>query len=167
MLPHPPEMPPSLDYRCMLHTIEQYDHTYMNRVQSTEDNVYFMGCLSLTTTCWMCVHVYVGVCAYIHIYVMHEISISFELNVSDVYDDLHYKKRKCGKHACGVDIEAILPSEGEVRLLWNRHKLCVNYLIGIYHSLFILLHYYISSYLFNHFHLCLFTQFRIDWNYYC
>ena len=47
---------------------------------------------------------------------------SFYDKFSEVYDELDFKKRKGAKHATGVDIEAVLPSEGEVRLLGNRNR---------------------------------------------
>ena len=59
-------------------------------------------------------------------------SPTFYDKLEDVYDELHYKKRKGAKHACGVEIEAILPSEGEVRLLGNRHRQCAYYSIGTF-----------------------------------
>ena len=42
--------------------------------------------------------------------------------LENAYDDLHFKKRKGAKHLTGVDVEMIVPSENEVRLLGNRHK---------------------------------------------
>ena len=33
---------------------------------------------------------------------------------------LHWKKKKGGEHKCGLDLEAIIPKEGEIRLLGNR-----------------------------------------------
>ena len=42
--------------------------------------------------------------------------------LENAYDELHFKKRKGGDHSVGVDIEMIIPSEGEVRLLGNRHR---------------------------------------------
>ena len=59
-------------------------------------------------------------------------SPTFYDKLEDVYDELHFKKRKGAKHACGVDIEAIVPSEGEVRLLGNRHRQCAYYSIGTF-----------------------------------
>jgi hypothetical protein len=50
--------------------------------------------------------------------------------VENAYDEMHFKKRKGAKHACGVDIDAIIPSESEVRLLGNRHRQCAYYQIG-------------------------------------
>ena len=42
--------------------------------------------------------------------------------LENAYDDLHFKKKKGAKHLTGVDVDMIVPSEGEVRLLGNRHK---------------------------------------------
>ena len=42
--------------------------------------------------------------------------------LEDAYDDLHFKKKKTGKHLMGVDVEMIVPKEGEVRLLGNRNR---------------------------------------------
>ena len=39
-----------------------------------------------------------------------------------VYEPLHFKKKRGGKHEVGMDVEAITPSAEEVRLLGNRHK---------------------------------------------
>ena len=47
-------------------------------------------------------------------------------------DDLHFKKRKGAKHATGVDMDMVIPSEGEVRLLGNRNRQCLYYSIGKY-----------------------------------
>lgn len=57
-------------------------------------------------------------------------SATFYDKLSDVYDDMHYKKRKGAQHRTGVDIEAVMPKEGEVRLLGNRHRQCSYYNIG-------------------------------------
>lgn len=39
-----------------------------------------------------------------------------------VYNDLHFKKKKGGKHDVGLEIEGVIPTPGEIRLLGNRHK---------------------------------------------
>ena len=39
-----------------------------------------------------------------------------------VYDPVHFKRKRGGKHEVGMDVEAIIPSAEEVRLLGNRHK---------------------------------------------
>ena len=48
---------------------------------------------------------------------------------SDFYDKLenfadpmHFKAKKGAKHQTGIDLDMIVPSAGEVRLLGNRHK---------------------------------------------
>jgi hypothetical protein len=43
---------------------------------------------------------------------------------------LHYKKKKTGTHEFGLELEPIIPSAGEVRLLGNRHRHCAYYGIG-------------------------------------
>jgi len=48
-----------------------------------------------------------------------------------VYNPLHFKKRKAGQHDVGMDIEGVLPSAGEVRLLGNRHRQCAYYRVGV------------------------------------
>ena len=49
-------------------------------------------------------------------------SETFYDKFKDVYDEIDFKKKKTGKHSTGVDIEAVLPTEGEVRLLGNRNR---------------------------------------------
>ena len=43
---------------------------------------------------------------------------------------LHWRKKKGSKHEFGTEYEAILPSEGEIRLLGNRQRYCKNDSIG-------------------------------------
>ena len=43
---------------------------------------------------------------------------------------LHYRKKKGGNHRVGTELEGIVPSEGEVRLLGNRNRQCNYYTIG-------------------------------------
>ena len=57
---------------------------------------------------------------------------------SDYYDKvensenpLHFKKRKGASHKAGVDLDMIIPSEGEIRLLGNRNRQCAYYSIGV------------------------------------
>ena len=45
-------------------------------------------------------------------------------------DPLHFKKRKGGKHLTGVDLDMIVPSASEVRLLGNRNRQCAYYSVG-------------------------------------
>ena len=47
---------------------------------------------------------------------------NFYDKLDNAYDDMHFKKKKGAKHLTGVDIEAVLPSESEVRLVGNRHR---------------------------------------------
>ena len=54
------------------------------------------------------------------------------------YNSLHFKKKKNGTHEFGNDIEAIIPTAGEIRLLGNRHKQCTYYQIGKLHPSLIL-----------------------------
>ena len=46
------------------------------------------------------------------------------------FDELKYKLKKGSKHEFGPELEGIIPSAGEVRLLGNRHKQCRYYSIG-------------------------------------
>ena len=46
------------------------------------------------------------------------------------FNTLHFKKKKNSKHEFGIEVEPIIPSEGEVRLLGNRNKQCLYYQIG-------------------------------------
>lgn len=39
-----------------------------------------------------------------------------------VYEPLNYRKKRGAKHEVGVEIEAIIPSADEIRLLGNRHR---------------------------------------------
>ena len=52
-----------------------------------------------------------------------------ELN-PEPYNDIEFKKKKGGKHRVGLDLEGIVPKEGEIRLLGNRNKQCAYYAIG-------------------------------------
>ncbi len=47
-----------------------------------------------------------------------------------VFNPLHWKKRLAGKHEFGLDVEKIVPKEGEIRLLGNRHRDCRYYSLG-------------------------------------
>ena len=46
------------------------------------------------------------------------------------FDDIDFKKKKGAKHLFGTDVEGIVPKEGEIRLLGNRHQQCAYYAIG-------------------------------------
>ena len=48
-----------------------------------------------------------------------------------VYDTLNFKKKRGGKHELGLEVEAIIPSPAEIRLLGNRHRSCKYYQIGV------------------------------------
>ena len=52
-------------------------------------------------------------------------------NLDNAYDSMHFKKRKGAKHATGVDVECVMPSESEVRMIGNRHRQCAYYQIGV------------------------------------
>ena len=43
---------------------------------------------------------------------------------------LHFKRKKGAAHDVGVELDMVIPSQGEVRLLGNRHKQCTYYQIG-------------------------------------
>ena len=43
------------------------------------------------------------------------------------FNTLHYKKKKDGKHEFGLDIEAVIPSAEEIRLLGNKNRQCKFY----------------------------------------
>ena len=49
----------------------------------------------------------------------------------DAYDSLAFKKKKGGKHEVGLEVEGVIPSEEEIRLLGNRHRQCQYYQIGV------------------------------------
>mmetsp|Transcript_5439 Transcript_5439/g.9177 ORF Transcript_5439/g.9177 Transcript_5439/m.9177 type:complete len:107 (-) Transcript_5439:210-530(-) len=51
--------------------------------------------------------------------------------LENAYDPILFKKKKGAKHLFGVDLDMIVPSEGEVRLLGNRHKQCFYYSVGV------------------------------------
>jgi len=44
-----------------------------------------------------------------------------------VYDTLSYRKKRNAKHEVGIEIEGIIPSAEEIRLLGNRHRQCKYY----------------------------------------
>ena len=53
-------------------------------------------------------------------------------NTSSFYDKLnfnalHFRKKKGSSHEFGVELEPIVPTAGEVRLLGNRHRQCAYY----------------------------------------
>jgi hypothetical protein len=52
-------------------------------------------------------------------------------DVEENKDSINYKPRTNSKHEFGIEYEKIIPSEGEVRLLGNRHRDCRYYSLGI------------------------------------
>ncbi len=48
-----------------------------------------------------------------------------------IYNELHFKRKRGGKHDVGVEVDGIIPSAGEIRLLGNRHRQCQYYRIGV------------------------------------
>ena len=59
-------------------------------------------------------------------------SATFYDNLADVYEELDFKKKKGAKNLTGVEIEGVMPKEGEIRLLGNRNVQCSYYTIGRY-----------------------------------
>lgn len=62
-------------------------------------------------------------------------SINTEKKFFDVEenpDPVNLTKRQKSKHEFGFEYENIVPSEGEIRLLGNRHKQCRYYSIGYF-----------------------------------
>ena len=50
----------------------------------------------------------------------------------ETINPLHFKKLKVGaKNKCGSELEAIIPSGGEVRMLGNRNRQCTYYMVGV------------------------------------
>lgn len=47
-----------------------------------------------------------------------------------IQNSLHFKKKKGGQHDVGLELDGVIPSAGEIRLLGNRHKQCLYYQIG-------------------------------------
>ena len=50
---------------------------------------------------------------------------------TNVYNKLHFKKKRGGQHDVGVELEGVIPSSGEIRLLGNRHTQCQYYRVGV------------------------------------
>ena len=50
--------------------------------------------------------------------------------LENYWEPLHYKKKKGGQNRMGQDVEPIIPKEGEIRLLGNRHRQCQYYTLG-------------------------------------
>lgn len=47
------------------------------------------------------------------------------------YDPLMFRSKRGAKHEVGIEIESIIPSKEEIRLLGNRHRQCKYYQIGV------------------------------------
>ena len=52
------------------------------------------------------------------------------------YNTLHFKKKKGAAHDVGIELEGVIPSAGEIRLLGNRNQQCSYYQIGSVFFLF-------------------------------
>ena len=65
----------------------------------------------------------------------------------DHYDPLEYEKLKNGRNEFGIEVIRKVPSEGEVRLLGNRHRECLYYSIGLQQCKRAVIEYNRSSYL--------------------
>jgi hypothetical protein len=48
-------------------------------------------------------------------------------------DPINYKVRNNSKHEFGIEYEQIIPQEGEIRLLANRHRDCRYYSLGYFY----------------------------------
>lgn len=51
-------------------------------------------------------------------------------DVEGLLDPINYKVKQNSKHEFGIEYEKVLPKEGEVRLLGNRHIDCRYYSLG-------------------------------------
>lgn len=69
----------------------------------------------------------------------NNISLEFPINALNVEekflpyeanDPINYRIKKDSKHEFGKEYEKIIPSEGEVRLLGNRHRDCRYFSLG-------------------------------------
>ncbi len=38
------------------------------------------------------------------------------------FDPINFKKKKSSNHEFGIEVEQIIPKDGEIRLLGNRHR---------------------------------------------
>lgn len=65
----------------------------------------------------------------------------------DSFDSLDYEKIKGAKHEFGLEMIKKVPSEGEVRLLGNRHRECIYYSIGLQQCKRAIIEYKRSNYL--------------------
>ena len=46
------------------------------------------------------------------------------------FNPLHFRKKKGSNNEFGIEVDAIIPSDNEVRLLGNRNRQCSYYQIG-------------------------------------
>jgi hypothetical protein len=51
-------------------------------------------------------------------------------NDTEYFNQLHWRKLPGGKHEFGFQLQRVIPTEGEIRLLANRHRDCRYYTIG-------------------------------------
>ena len=58
-------------------------------------------------------------------------SAPFYYDKPTFFNSLNFKKKKGTKNEFGIELEGIVPPEGEIRLLGNRHKQCTYYSIGV------------------------------------
>jgi hypothetical protein len=54
-------------------------------------------------------------------------------DVEENKDPINFKVRNNSKHEFGIEYEHVIPSEGEVRLLANRHRDCRYYSLGYFY----------------------------------
>ena len=52
------------------------------------------------------------------------------------FNTLHFKKKRGSNNEFGIELDAVIPSEGEIRLLGNRNKQCAYYQMGITITMF-------------------------------
>ena len=51
-------------------------------------------------------------------------------NLDENFNDVKFKKRKGAKNQFGQELEEIIPKDGEIRMLGNKHRQCLYYNIG-------------------------------------
>ena len=52
-------------------------------------------------------------------------------DLEDNFDTITYKKRENSKHEFGLELDLVVPKEGEVRLIGNKHRDCRYYSLGL------------------------------------
>jgi hypothetical protein len=62
---------------------------------------------------------------------LNSLNVEEKFIPKEASDPINYRIREDSKHEFGTEYEKILPSEGEVRLLGNRHKDCRYFSLGI------------------------------------